>query len=74
MDTKNNRIGCACWYRINSLKAWRSGILRMWAQDSDPAGIYPSAVVEDGVDGTVESVFVANVCFAASPPMSPPME
>ena len=61
-----NRIGSACWYKINGLV--RPGHLRMWAQCGDETLTQPCAVVEDDVTMVPTTVYVDCVCFATVPP------
>lgn len=77
MSEDKNRIGAACWYRVNreafnNEPAWRGGRLRAWSTDHEEyengPGLYPVGVVEDDKTLLCHSVRVARICFAAIPP------
>ena len=64
----SNRIGEACWYKHQYDSEWRSGILHAWSTDGDEDGSNPVGVVEDNEHLTCHSIYVAYICFAATPP------
>jgi len=74
----SNRIGSACWYHLPNISnrpnnPWRGGKLRAWSTDHEEfetgPGLIPVGVIEDDMTGECHSIYVANICFVALPPM-----
>lgn len=65
--SKEDRIGCECWYKqyIHEKKeyAYFHGVLRAWVTEGEGTEIYGAAVIERREDGECTTVPVRFVKF-----------
>lgn len=76
-DTKNNRIGDDCWFRVldyasRTWSVWTKGVLRAWSTDHIDGeagfGLFPVGVVENVTTGRCVSTPVAEIIFSDDEP------